>query len=449
MVHQRGRLGHTVCMRPHLLFHLVLLAAVSTLLGAPPAGAQTTTGSVIEEAAEAVASDPVYVDPAAKPGLSEQEADELRSRIAQLETGPIYIAVLGEEALNEAGSASEVLQTFGESVGAQGTYAVVVGEELEAGATDGTAFEPGTVPALADEAEQANGDKGPGAVLLSFVGGLSEAAAQGEAGETGESGDSGGGLPGFGLLLPLLLVLGIAGLVVSGIRRRRREQAEAEKQLEAVREVAMDDLVALGEDLRGLDLEVEMPGADPEAKNDYVRALESYERASADLDRARRLEDLRPVTSALEEGRFAMASAKARLEGREPPERRPPCFFDPRHGPSVEDVEWAPPGGQLRPVPACAADARRIERGDDPEAREVSVDGEMVAYWNAPNYYGPWAGGYFGGGMLEGLLIGSMLGGGLGFGHDHGDSGFDQSGFGGDSGGGDSGGGDFGGGDFG
>ena len=33
------------------------------------------------------------------------------------------------------------------------------------------------------------------------------------------------------------------------------------------------------------------------------------------------------------------------LDGRKPPERRPPCFFDPRHGPSSRDVEWAPPGG--------------------------------------------------------------------------------------------------------
>ena len=113
-----------------------------------------------------------------------------------------------------------------------------------------------------------------------------------------------------------------------------------------------------------------------------------------------------------------MEVAKAHLEGREPPERRPPCFFDPRHGPSVRDVEWAPPGGEPRPVPVCAADAVRIESGQDPRTREVEVGGRRMPYYDAPGYFAPWAGGYFGGfglgfgGFLPGLLFGSMLGGG-------------------------------------
>ena len=108
-----------------------------------------------------------------------------------------------------------------------------------------------------------------------------------------------------------------------------------------------------------------------------------------------------------------MASAKARMEGQEPPERRPPCFFDPRHGPSSRDVEWSPPYGEPRLVPACEADAQRVERGDDPQAREVEWGGRRVPYWQAGPAYGPFAGGYFGGfgGVLPGLLIGSVLGG--------------------------------------
>ena len=37
------------------------------------------------------------------------------------------------------------------------------------------------------------------------------------------------------------------------------------------------------------------------------------------------------------------------------PGATPPCFFDPRHGPSVRDVEWAPSDGAVRTVPACAS----------------------------------------------------------------------------------------------
>jgi hypothetical protein len=85
--------------------------------------------------------------------------------------------------------------------------------------------------------------------------------------------------------------------------------------------------------------------------------------------------------------------ARARPDGYQPRERRPPCCFDPRHGPSVRSVPWAPPGGAPRPVPACAADAQRIEAGEDPHARMITLGGSQRPYWNAPAYYGPWAGG--------------------------------------------------------
>ena len=138
-----------------------------------------------------------------------------------------------------------------------------------------------------------------------------------------------------------------------------------------------------------------------------------------------------------------MAAAKAELAGGEPPERRPPCFFDPRHGPSVDEVEWAPPGGEPRPVPVCAADLQRTHDGLVPDARQVPAGGQMVPYWAAGPAYMPWAGGFFGGGLLPGLFIGSMLGGGFFGGPMMGDA---YAGDGGDFGGGDFGGGDFGGG---
>jgi hypothetical protein len=157
-----------------------------------------------------------------------------------------------------------------------------------------------------------------------------------------------------------------------------------------------------------------------------------------------------------------MESAKALLEGKAPPERRAPCFFDARHGPSVRMVDWAPPGGTPRPVPACAADAVRVEEGLDPNVREIEYGGRQVPYWAAPAPYTPFFGGFYGGfgggGFLPGLLVGEMLGGGFGGSGDpgYGDgSGGDDGDFGdgglGDFGGdgGDFGGGDFGGGDFG
>jgi hypothetical protein len=195
-----------------------------------------------------------------------------------------------------------------------------------------------------------------------------------------------------------------------------------EREWEEVRASAQDDLVALGDDIRALDVDIQMPNASAEAKQRYEQALQAYERASQIFDRAKHPEDLAPMTETLEEGRYAMAYAKALLQGTAPPERRAPCFFDPRHGPSTEDVEWAPPGGSPRPVPACAADAIRIKEGFTPHGRQVSVNGRQTDYWNAPGHYGPMMGGYFngfgGGSLLSTLLMGSALGAGIGLGEE-------------------------------
>jgi uncharacterized membrane protein YgcG len=239
-------------------------------------------------------------------------------------------------------------------------------------------------------------------------------------------------------------------LALFGLSRRRRRREE-EAQLAQVRGVARDEVIALGDDIRALDLDMEMPGADPEAKQHYALAVERYQQAEQALEVARRPEDLQPVSELLEEGRWAMEAARAEMAGRPAPERRPPCFFDPRHGPSVTDVEWAPPGGEPRPVPACAADAVRVRDGDEPHTRQVPVGGRDVPYWQAGPAYGPFAGGFFAGGLVPGLFLGSMLGGGFGMFGGAEEAAADPGGFGdfGDFGGGGFGGGDFGGGDFG
>lgn len=241
-------------------------------------------------------------------------------------------------------------------------------------------------------------------------------------------------------------------------------KSRREREWEEVRSSAQDDLVALGDEVRSLDIDIQMPSVSEPAKQRYEQALQAYQRASEIFDRAKRPEDLAPVSETLEEGRYAMSCANALLAGKEPPERRAPCFFDPRHGPSTEEVDWSPPGGAPRPVPACAADAVRIKDGFEPHGRQVPVNGRMTDYWNAPRHYGPYAGGYFngfgGGGLVKGLLVGSALGAGLGFGaaglgemFDGGDDGGgwgEGDGDGGDDGGWDDGGGgdDFGGGDW-
>ena len=367
-----------------------LIVVLAALVLAPLAAA----GPIIDRAVEELRSDPVYVDPDAEETLLRPEEERLRAQIDAANAGAIYLAVLPEDAAAEAGGdASGVLVAIREDVGVDGTYAVYVGGELRAGSDFGDVREAANN--AADENE------GPGPTLSAFVQGVGRLAAGDEAS------DEGSGLGSW--IVPVLAVGGIGFFLY---RRRRRSQQEAVDFAE-VRRAAQDDLLALADDIRELDLDIEMPGANAEARGDYERALDRYEEADRQLDRARRPEDLERVSAAVEEGRFAMACTKARLEGRELPERRPPCFFDPRHGPSTRDVEWSPQWGEPRLVPACEADAQMVERGMEPAAREVMVGGQARPYWDAPPAYGPWAGGYFGGfgGLFPGIVLGSMLGG--------------------------------------
>jgi hypothetical protein len=258
------------------------------------------------------------------------------------------------------------------------------------------------------------------------------------------------------VLLPLLLVLGLGCFGLRAVSKRRQRS----QQLEEVREVAEQDLTTFGNEIYELEREFTMPGAHPQARTHYDAAISEYQQARSAMGSARHTADLSAVTESLERGRFSIACTKAALAGQPLPERRPPCFFAPTHGPSTRDVDWAPPGGDPRPVPACEADAQRVERGEEPHTRQITVGGSQRPYWDAPPYFGGYYGGYYGGfggiGFLQGMMFGSMFGGGWGWGGmggGYGDGGGDVGGGGdfGDFGGGgfgDFGGGDFGGGDF-
>jgi hypothetical protein len=415
---------------------LTLAVLAALLVVAAPARAQKT----LTKAVDGLRESPVYVDPSAERALSQGEADRLRELIRSQGAGPMYIVVLPASAADQAGGdSSAALREIAQDVGEPGTYAGVVGDSFRAG----SAGVDVPAPELARDALEARAGTGTFAVLEDFVQRVGDARSGGGSGGGGSGG--GGGFP------VVLLALIAVPLLLFGLGRRRqrkREDEAARAELDEVKHVARDDLVALGDDIRALDLDVQMPNADSRAREHYNLAVQRYTDAEQALDAARRPDDVAAVTSALEEGRWAMAAAKAELAGEQAPERRPPCFFDPRHGPSVGDVEWAPPGGQPRPVPVCAADLQHIREGYEPESRQVPYGGQMVPYWAAGPAYMPWAGGFFGGGLLPGLFIGSMLGGGLfgGFGDGV------YAGDGADFGGGDFGGadlGDFGGGDFG
>jgi hypothetical protein len=221
----------------------------------------------------------------------------------------------------------------------------------------------------------------------------------------------------MGLLITLAIGAAVVWLVVRNNKRKALARKAAE--LEPVKKLAYEDVTALGEELQRLDLELAgRPLVDDGERADYQRALDAYESAKTAADRMAQPDDVKHVAEILEDGRYAMACVRARVAGEPLPAKRPPCFFDPRHGLSVEDVPYTPPGGTSRDVPACALDAERVRSGADPDIRKVMVGSRRVPYWEGGPAYRPYAMGYFGGfGPLDWIFMGFMfegLGDGLG-----------------------------------
>jgi hypothetical protein len=416
----------------------ILLATALTLgLSAPAALA---AGSIDSAAADLRGGASVYVDPMAELPLSAADASALSGEIAA--TGlPIFIAVLPSSAGTDPDS---VLVELKDAVGIGGVYAVVVGNAFRAGSTSGS------VSGLATTAFRAQKDNGLAAVLTEFVS-LANAEFNGAA-PSASSEESGTG----GSVILLVLFAGAMVVLVVVIVRRRRQQA---LQLAQVRRVIDEDVTEYGERLARFDMSGKT--LDEAGRDDLQRALDDYEAAKVSVVTMRSPSDASAITASLEDGRFAVACLEARADGRPLPERRAPCFVDPRHGPSVGDVEWQAPGLTTREVPMCAACRTDVETGGSPAAREVDGPAGRQPYWQAGPQYAPYAQGYYSpfGNVMTAVMMGTMISSMWSMpGITSGASGVDSAGIGGGGsdgwgfgggGGGDFGGGDFGGGDFG
>jgi len=419
-----------------LIRTLILVTALAVGLSAPIALA---AGSIDSAAADLRGGASVYVDPQAQLPLSAADAAALSSQISSTRL-PIFIAVLPSSAGADPAS---VLVELKDAVGIGGIYGVVVGSDFRAASTSGN------VSGLATSAFRAQRDNGLAAVLTEFVS-LADTEFNGAA----PASSSEGGGSGESTFLLVLFAGAMVVLVVVVIRRRRRQAL----QLTQVRRAINEDVTEYGERLAKFD--VSGSTLDEAGREDLQRALDDYETAKMSVVTMRAPGDAAAITASLEDGRFAVACLEARASGRPLPERRAPCFVDPRHGPSVGDVEWQAPGLTTREVPMCAACRTDVETGNSPMAREVDGPSGRQPYWQAGPQYAPYAQGYYSpfGNVMAAVMMGTMISSMWSMpGITSGAGGVDSAGIGGgsdgwgfgDGGGGDFGGGDFGGGDFG
>ncbi|WP_369212383.1 hypothetical protein, partial [Streptomyces flavofungini] len=376
---------------------LLLALGAASFTAAPGAPAADDTSEV----AAAWEKGPVHVDPAAADQLSEPQADALAEKIVEADK-PIFVAVLPRDFPQQ-----DIFRRLRAETGVTGLYAVRLGDGFDAKA-DRRVLPGNAVANLVSLVRGQGADAQLNAFVDQAVKQTRGSAPDSWGGDGSSEGVSPGALAGVGVVI---VAGGVGAYAVVRRKKRRHEEAQREA-LRRLSVVVDEDITAFGEELDRLDFDPAEAGADDAMRTDYEHALDAYEKAKSFMAAAQRPEDVRGVTQALEDGRFSLALLAARREGREPPERRAPCFFDPRHGPSVQDARWAPAGGAEREVPVCAADAARLADGRDPLVRTVPSDhGDRRPYWEAGPAYGPWAGGYFGGGILPGLLLGTMLGG--------------------------------------
>jgi hypothetical protein len=190
---------------------------------------------------------------------------------------------------------------------------------------------------------------------------------------------------------------------------RRKRRAEADR-LATVRRVVEADLDSLEAQLRRLRQDLSGQDIDNDARASLQRAVDAYDTGAAAVKALAVLDDARPVAEALCAGRLAIARERDRVAGI-PPRDRPPCFFDPTHGPSVTTVAWTPPPATIpRRVPACESDAARLAGGAQPEVLEVTVGAERVPYWQGGTALAPWVVGYFATyEVLPGLFAGTSI----------------------------------------
>ena len=380
---------------------LCLLAGLAT-----PAWA----GPWVDRTAGNLRDDPLYVNPSARPTLSLPDQERIRARLAVVGT-PVYVAILPGQALGEAGGDADRLAALvAASVGRPGTYLVVAGGEEGAGSNTlarGAAANRARV-AFRRHPELAT-------ATTDFISRVEDAAGTPPA--TAPPTEPPPGQEGVDGNRVLMVVLAVAGLVVLSVllalareNRSQRRTIQIGNQFSEAKAAAQEDLDALADDLRNLNVDLQADEADnPQGVSQYTRAYEQLERAGQAFEQASSPADLAPVSSAVESGRYSMSAARALFERRDPPRRRPPCFFDTRHGPSVNDIGWEPPYGPPRPVPACAACMGQVVAGNQPQPRRVRAGLRRVPFYEAPPHFESWFGGYFGGAAAD-LVAGFPLG---------------------------------------
>lgn len=344
-----------------LTFTAALLTLAATAWAASPAPADGYVADVLAGWESA----PVYVDPSQSSIVSADDAARLTERVDEQEP-PTYVAVVPATALSDLpGDTNDergraFLDALADAGAPDGVYLAVFGGTGSYGMAVGVDVPVG--PAL--DAAVGRHTRSQQVAILDDV--LTELGLPGEPAEDGSG----------GWLVPVLAVVAVlaalAGALLWWRRRRSRQPGGAAgpalyrpsfdvlddeaDSLSDRRQLAREDVTRFGEELDTADLPVD----DAAVAADVQAAMDAYAEAGPAVDGTPDDTVLRAVRATVEYGRWRLACGRARLAGQPLPTRRADCFFDQRHGVSVTDWMYTPPGGRAREVPVCVACRDRL-----------------------------------------------------------------------------------------
>jgi hypothetical protein len=288
-----------------------ILAGVASVLLTGPAEAQAAGAAAI---ADRLKHRAVYANPDASPTLTRAEARQIDHEIARKDPGRIKIAVVSGAEASDAGGVTALANTLDRRLNAPGTVLVNAGSRtwLVTSYSD-TSAATATVQQAFD-AHNSLVDS-----LREAVNGL--ASVDPDAGSPSSRSSPFGSPPSSTSLnispLVVLIVVGVPFLAVGSVMgvRRWRAHAAAHETLEDDIADARDQLVALGDDIRDLDIDTSMPNANAAGKHDYENALVQYQRAERLLGEKVSVRRLARANDALAQGRQFMDVARRELGG--------------------------------------------------------------------------------------------------------------------------------------
>ena len=304
-----------------------VLVAVAIVGGGGAASA--SAASTAREVAAALRSDPVFVDESQSGLLTVPQRGDLRLRIVDVDIGRIKIAVVAQASAERAGGVGQLANAIDQAMpGRRGSLLVTNGSAFHVVTSHGV-LEP--TAAAVRAAVESHSSEGLDAQLLAAVDGIAEVDPGADADlnvpppaapATPRPDDVGDDI-GEGVRIGVLIVAAAIALpfligaiaLLMALRRRRAVAHDRERLDEGD---ARGELVALGEELQALDIDVDMPNASPRGREEYERALNLYDRANRLLLKDDPSEvELYEARRSIEEGRTRLAAARDALSTRQ------------------------------------------------------------------------------------------------------------------------------------